>query len=340
MTNFILIIVIFLLASIICDAEKGLINDSVSLIDNERQSEIIFSVSDEKPLKLNDGYELVVKSVDIDGNKAYMELYKDGKVIDSKVIIPANEANGSFIYSRPGTSQTIKVHFKNVFRGADRNLATVDRVWQTSESGSSAILLNSTQSRVIESEMPLMLEEGYELIFNSVDIDGNKAYLELSKDGQIVDSQVIVGANEADDTLIYSKPGTEQKILVHFKNAFRGADGNLITIDRLLQTSEINPSLILIDYNSSWICTTGTALRLEDGYELTIESVDIDGNKVYVELSKDGSVVDSKIIIAANDVEDTYVYSEPGTSHDIKVHFKNAFRGPDGDLTTIDSIIQ
>ena len=202
------IVLVFMFVSVISAAYPSSGDGSEISMSDEDNSEITIDTDVSEPLKLNDGYELVVKSVDIDGNKAYLELSKDGKVIDSKVIIPANEANGSFIYSRPGTSQTIKVHFKNVFRGADRNLATVDSVWQTSESGSSTILLNSTQSRVIESEMPLKLEEGYELIFSSVDIDGNKAYLELSKDGQIVDSQVIVGANEADDTLVYSKPGT------------------------------------------------------------------------------------------------------------------------------------
>jgi hypothetical protein len=81
-------------------------------------------------------------------------------------------------------------------------------------------------------------------------------------------------------------------------------------------------------------------LKLKDGYELTIESVDIDGNKTYVELSKDGSVVDSKVIIASNDVDDTYIYSDLKTSKKIKVHFKNAFRGQDGCLATLDSITQ
>ncbi len=35
-------------------------------------------------LELEEGYELVVKSVDIDGNKVYLELYKDGELIDSR----------------------------------------------------------------------------------------------------------------------------------------------------------------------------------------------------------------------------------------------------------------
>jgi tetratricopeptide (TPR) repeat protein len=43
--------------------------------------------------------------------------------------------------------------------------------------------------------------------------------------------------------------------------------------------------------------TSGTPLTLGEGYELAIKSIDIDGNKVYVELSKNGNVIDSTIII-------------------------------------------
>ncbi|MDD4094487.1 MAG: S-layer protein domain-containing protein, partial [Methanothrix sp.] len=209
-------------------------------MDNERQSEILINVSDDDLLKLNDGYKLAVKSVDINGNKVQLELSKNGQVIDSKVIIPANEVNGSFIYSRPGTSQIIMVHFKNAFRGADRDLATADRIWQTSESDSSDILLNSTNSQIIDLETPLRLEEGYELAFRPIDINGDKVYLELIKNGQVIDSKVIIPANEANGSFIYSRPGTSPAIMVHFKNAFRGVDRDLATADRIWQTSEGN----------------------------------------------------------------------------------------------------
>jgi len=305
---------------------------------NENLSEIAFNISDAEPLKLGDGYEIAVKSIDIDGNKVYLELYKDGQIVDSKVIIPANEANGNFSYSRPGTSQTIMVHVKNTFRGSDRSPVTIDRIWQTSETNCSQILLNSNHSQVIDTEMPLKLEEGYELAVRSTDIDGNKVYLDLYKDGLVVDSQVIIAANEVDDTLTYFKPGTGQIILIHFRNAFRGVDHNLVTVDRVLQTSEFNQSAILINNSSCIILATRMDLKLGDGYELNIKSIDIDGNRVYVELSKNGSVIESKIIINANDVDDTFTYLKPETSQKIVMHFKNAFRGQDQNLATIDCI--
>lgn len=312
------------------------INPGQILIDDSQSRTIVSGT----PLELEEGYELWIQSVDIDGNKVYLELYKDGIVIDAEVIIPANEVDGTFIYSSPGTPQEIRVHFKNSFRGADQNLATIDGLWQTSEINPDQILINSTQSRTIVSGTPLILEEGYELAMQSIDIDGNKVYLELLKDGMVVDSQVIIPANEFNDTFIYSRPGTSQEIIARFKNAFRGADQNLATVNDLRQTSEANPGQILIDDSRSRTVTSGMPLGLEEGYELAIQSIDIDGNKVYLELEKEGAVVDSQVIMPANDVDDTFIYSSPETSQEIKVHFKNSFRGREHILATIDSITQ
>lgn len=268
--------------------------------------------------------------MDIDGNKVYLELLKDGQVIDSQVIVAANEVDDTFVYSRPGTLQKIMVHFKNVFRGADQNIVTADIVQQTSEIHPYPILRNDSHSRTVSTSTALKLDEGYDLAIRSVDIDGNKALIDLLKDGQVIDSQVIIAANEVDDTFVYSRPGTMQKIMVHFKNMFRRADQSLVSIDRIEQTSEIYPHSILLNDSSYRTFTSGTPSMLEEGYELAVQSVDIDGNKAYVELFKDGDMVDSRIVIAAKEGDGTYNYVNPETGQELAIHFKNAFRGADG----------
>src|SRR5512136_2561074 len=108
------------------------------------------------------------------------------------------------------------------------------------------ILVNNKDEKTVTSGTPLKLEEGYELGIKSIDIDGNKVFLELTKDGQVVSSKVISpskdGATMADKTFTYKKDVGEQKelviIAVHFKNAFRGADQDLATIDGTWQISE------------------------------------------------------------------------------------------------------
>jgi len=117
-------------------------------------------------------------------------------------------------------------------------------------------------------------------------------------------------------------------------------DENVLSDEQLLK--------ILMDDDSEMTVTSGTPLKLEEGYELGIKSIDIDGNKVYLELSKDGAVVDSKVISPSKDgatmLDKTYYYKKDvGDSKDVVLvaaHFKNAFRGADQDLATIDGIWQ
>jgi len=99
-------------------------------------------ITSNNSLKLGEGYELALKSIDIDGNKAYIELSRNGTVVDYKELQPSKDAatmaDETYYYSNPQVGDqkslvTIAVHFKNAFRGADQNIATIDGVWQISD---------------------------------------------------------------------------------------------------------------------------------------------------------------------------------------------------------------
>ena len=132
------------------NAEKNLLfkeSTDENSLSSEQLQKILIDDDTEKtvtsgtPLKLEEGYELAIKSIDIDGNKVYVELSKDGSVVDSKVISPsktdANMADKTYYFKNPAVGDqkklvTIAAHFKNAFRGADQNLATIDGLWQIS----------------------------------------------------------------------------------------------------------------------------------------------------------------------------------------------------------------
>jgi S-layer protein (TIGR01567 family) len=107
------------------------------LVDDDEE----MTVTSGTPLKLQNGYELAIRSIDIDGNKVFLELTKDGQSVDSKVISPsadnANMADKTYYYKKDvGDSKgvvIVAVHFKNAFRGADQDLATIDGEWQLSD---------------------------------------------------------------------------------------------------------------------------------------------------------------------------------------------------------------
>ncbi|MEM2097535.1 MAG: S-layer protein domain-containing protein [Methanothrix sp.] len=120
----------------------------------------------------------------------------------------------------------------------------------------------------------------------------------------------------------------------------QSTDRNTLVDEQLLK--------VLMDDDTERTFTSGTPLKLADGYELVIKSVDVDGNKVYVELMKDGQSVDKKVVYPSKDdatmTDQTYVYKKNiGDTEKlviIGVHFKNAFRGADQDIATVKGIFQ
>jgi S-layer protein (TIGR01567 family) len=118
---------------------------SPNLLSSEGLSEILYDDNAEKTvpkgssLKLKDGYELLIKGINKDG-QAYIELLKDGKTADSKVLAPSAEgatmADKTYWYAGAlgrANIVTVAVHLKNVYRDEDAAAVTVDGIWQISD---------------------------------------------------------------------------------------------------------------------------------------------------------------------------------------------------------------
>ena len=173
------------------------------------------------------------------------------------------------------------------------------------------ILVDDDTEKTVTSGTPLKLEEGYELAIKSIDIDGNKVYLELSKDGAVVDSKVVSpskdGATMSDKTYYYKNPvvGDQKKLVtvgVHFKNAFRGADQNLATIDGVWQISDA-PTEVKADtqYDKMTIRTVDATNGV-----ITMDNKD---NAITLSKNKDSSLMAGvKIKTADNDTLRYYIY--------------------------------
>ncbi len=400
------------------------------------------TVTSGTPLKMEEGYELSIKSIDIDGNKVYLELSKDGAVVDSKVISPSKDAatmaDKTYYYKKDiGDTKDIVIvaaHFKNAFRGADQNLATVDGIWQVSDTPASvevdteydkmriasvsadtiamdnkdnSITLSKNKDTAlmagigiktadqddISADNPLrfyiykeITEPGTYAIRGAVDkvvdgatpswtpktfvgfyydIDdnlGNEAIQMAITNGKLEEPNgVKYTTSTQENDFDFADWGWYNSIGFLGENYFAGysikkpavngaeidaqlyeesTDRNMLIDEQLLK--------VLKDDDTEMTVTSGTPLKMEEGYELSIKSIDIDGNKVYLELSKDGAVVDSKVISPSKDAatmaDKTYYYKKDiGDTKDIVIiaaHFKNAFRGADQNLATVDGIWQ
>jgi S-layer protein (TIGR01567 family) len=106
------------------------------LIDDDEKRTLTSST----PLKLAEGYELMIKSVDPTG-KVSLELQKDGRSVDTGMVEPSK--NGATVQDKTYTYNmemgdakkivTIAVHFKNAYVSGDQRMAIVDGVWQISD---------------------------------------------------------------------------------------------------------------------------------------------------------------------------------------------------------------
>ena len=119
---------------------RNLMSDElISEVLNDDNTEQTFNSSN--PLELDDGYNLSIKSIDSDSKKVYLELSKNGKIVDNKVIQPsienANIGDQTYYYKKDlGDIKgivIIAVHFKNVFASSHNNIATVDGIFQISD---------------------------------------------------------------------------------------------------------------------------------------------------------------------------------------------------------------
>ena len=120
----------------------------------------------------------------------------------------------------------------------------------------------------------------------------------------------------------------------------KSENANLMTNEQI--------SKVLMDTDAQITISSEAPLRLEEGYQLAISSADVKGNKVQLNLSKNGTEIDTKIIQPSIDNADmsdqTYYYkSNIGDTEDIvqlAVHFKNAFAGSNSSIATVDGIFQ
>lgn len=117
---------------------KTLSGDLVSEVLRDRYAE--WKISTYVPLVLAEGYQLRIKSLDVDGNKLYLELARDGQVVDSSVVQPSKSypqmQDQTYLYkttldNAKGIIQ-IAVHFKDAYRSNGISIATIDGVWQIS----------------------------------------------------------------------------------------------------------------------------------------------------------------------------------------------------------------
>ena len=120
----------------------NVLDKDLSLINDGQLRQVLIDNNDEKTIvqgsvmPLEEGYELRIKQIDVNGNKVYLALAKDGKEIDSKVVSPGTLKSSTYQYKVTISGEDtpiIMAHIPSVFAGSESGIVTVDGLFQVSD---------------------------------------------------------------------------------------------------------------------------------------------------------------------------------------------------------------
>jgi len=396
----------------VVDKDYSLINEGQLrkvLIDSDTEQ----TISPGSVLPLEEGYELRIKEVDVNGNKVYLALAKNGEEIDSKVVSPDNLKSSTYTYKVDIGGEDVPIlmaHVSSVFAGPESNLVTVNGLYQVSDNYTSVepddkyekmeVTTVGDTSIEMENEDSFNLKRGgTQKIFGNVSFevaDANDlrfAPVILDRTGTYEVRGTLINPNKIEDFTwspynfegfyynIDDDIGTEN-LTAKITDSTKIQEGNLIYetapqpvkfsfedfgmydvigfladkyfagynkdtkfTDEASAIGEGQLRKVLMDSEDERTISTGSVLPLEEGYELRIKQVDINGNKVYLALAKNGEEVDSRVVTpsASSDSSSTYMYKMDIGGKDVPIiaaHIQSVFRGTEADLATVDGLFQ
>jgi S-layer-related duplication domain len=387
--------------------------EEVSMMSSGQLSKILID-DDEKEsayagssLTLEDGYELNIVEVDVNGDRVYVTLTKDGDELDEGVV-----AGGSdYIYKTDlGDADDVvilAVHFDEVFSGTETSAVFVEGIFQISDDylelddgesygemeitsigddliemvndgtvslskGKSITLMGKIKIIVADDDDVLrfapyvdMSDPGtYELRGTVAEDNDLLTWTPLNFEGfyydidegiqteslklnsingkTIEDGQLVYRSEPASVDFEHSGWGQFQVIGFMAEKYFAGYndDTSISGVEDVSLISDGQLSKVLMDEDDKVSVYSGSSLILEEGYTLDIVEVDTNGERVLVELYRDGDEIDSGIVSS----DSNYVYeTDLGDSDDVAliiIHFNEVFRGTESNAVFVEGIFQ
>jgi S-layer protein (TIGR01567 family) len=398
-------------ANDVFDKDRSLINDGqLRRVLMDRSDESTITTGSVMPLE--EGYELRIKQIDLNGNKVYLALAKDGEEVDSKVVSPENAKSATYQYKVDISGEDtaiILAHISNVFASAESALVTVDGLFQISDTfaaveegdkydkmkitsldngiemdNEDSLTLRKGSTTKIFGNVGFLVADADEIRFAPVvertgnyDVRGTVInpsetreftwtpynfegfYYDIDDDVGNESLQVTISGSKIEENdLIYKT--IPQPVKFKFDNwgkydvigfmadkYFAGYNKDTKFTNEESAINEGQLRRVLRDSDDSQTIASGSVLSLEEGYELRIKQVDLNGNKVYLALAQDGKEVDSKVVTPSADPEDkasNYLYKvDMGSLKDVPIiaaHVQSVFRSTESDLATVDAVFQ
>ncbi len=178
------------------------------------------------------------------------------------------------------------------------------------------------------------------------DVGTESLTIDLPSSGRSIDSGGLKYTTKAQDTdFQFNDWGSYQVIGFMAEKYFAGYNEGVVSDTNRSLINDGQLRRVLVDSDNESTLTTGSALPLEEGYELRIKQIDINGNKVFLSLAKDGDEVDSKVVSPepSDPKSSTYKYEVDVSGEKTPIvlaHISNVFASTESDLVTVDGLFQ
>ncbi len=224
------------------------------------------------------------------------------------MIYETRPVNSDFEYTEWGEYQAIGFMAERYFAGYS-NTDFSDNISLMANEKLSKILIDNNERKSLYTGSSLILEEGYELEIREVDKNGKKVLIDLSKNGEHINTD-FVGSNS--DYTYKKDLGLNDEvaiIAVHLDDIFKGTETNAIFIDGVFQISDelssinssdtygkmeitsISPEKITMRNQEKIILTKGDTLDIMGKLKLIVANNNTLRFAPMIEMSKPGNYV-------------------------------------------------
>ncbi len=197
-----------------------------------------------------------------------------GRSISSgKLVYTSTPASVEFEHSDWGKFNVVGFLAEKYFTGytSATDIDGVSTLNLISDGQLSKVLMDDDSKASIFSGSELVLEEGYTLEIVEVDVNGESVLIELYKDGDEVDTDIV----SSDADYVFEKDLGDADdvpiIIIHFNEVFRGSESNAVFVEGMFQISEDYITLESGDqYGNMDIDSFGTSIVMSNDNSISL----------------------------------------------------------------------
>lgn len=289
-----------------------------------------YTLKNNEKLDLGNGYSLEAKQIDIDNEKVWLELTKDGKsVADQNISVNTDEENKTWTVTLDNVQGednivVMKVYVKQLFAGVEDNLVRIDGIW----------LIDYTNARTLNIGDQIGQFTLTEII-NGADKSNLRSLVFKYTTNSSLNCSV-VGSNYECNSW-----SSEQYPTI---SLFEEDYIPLLADSEPIWQSNVNKlSKLILDSNETYTLEACEKIDLGHGYALKVKQIDIDNEKVWLEFTRNGHHVADKKVAVDNENGKTWTVTLDNIQGEdnivvMKVHVKNLFVGTEKRIVWIDGI--